>query len=153
MSQPSAERHEHERWSSSGAFLLAAVGGAVGLGNIWRFPYIAGENGGGAFVLIYLGCIIFIGVPLMMAELLMGRRGGQSPVTTMGILAREAGQSQAWRLVGWLGVITPLLAITFYGVVAGWGIAYVLKTASGLFTGAGLRRRGRALPSIASRHS
>lgn len=70
-------------WSSRMAFILAAAGSAVGLGNIWKFPYITGENGGGAFVLIYLACIFLIGVPVLIAETMIGRRGGQSPVATM----------------------------------------------------------------------
>ena len=73
----------HGQWSSRFAFILAATGSAVGLGNIWKFPYIAGENGGGAFVLVYLLCIAVIGIPIMMAEVMIGRRGRQSPVNTM----------------------------------------------------------------------
>ena len=86
----------HGQWSNRLAFILAATGSAVGLGNIWKFPYIAGENGGGAFVLVYLLCIAVIGVPIMMAELLLGRRGRSSPISTMTRLAREEGSSPAW---------------------------------------------------------
>ena len=68
----------HGEWTGRWAFILAATGAAVGLGNIWKFPYIAGENGGGAFVLVYLGCILLIGVPVMMAEIIIGRRGRQN---------------------------------------------------------------------------
>ncbi len=83
----------HGQWSSRWAFVLAATGSAVGLGNIWKFPYITGENGGGAFVLVYLVCIALIGIPIMMAEVMLGRRGRQSPVNTMQMLAVEAGHS------------------------------------------------------------
>ena len=73
----------HEKWSSRRAFLLAAIGSAIGLGNVWRFPYITGVNGGGAFVLIYCACILIIALPLLMAEIAIGRRGGESPIRTM----------------------------------------------------------------------
>ncbi len=125
----------HETWSSRLAFLLAAVGAAVGLGNIWRFPYLAGENGGAAFVLIYLACIAFVGVPLLIAELMMGRRGRMSPVNTMTVLARQEGRSPHWRKAGWLAVITITLAGSFYMVVAGWVLAYVPLAAGGAFSG------------------
>ena len=79
----------HGQWSSRIVFILAATGSAVGLGNIWKFPYITGENGGGAFVVVYLLCIAAIGIPIMMAEIMLGRRGRQSPINTMAALARE----------------------------------------------------------------
>lgn len=125
----------HETWSSRTTFLLAAIGAAVGLGNIWRFPYLAGENGGSAFVLVYIGCVVLIGIPILIAELMMGRRGRLSPVNTFGALARDEGQSRHWRKAGWLSVITITLAGTFYMVVAGWVLAYVPLAASGSFDG------------------
>ena len=85
----------YETWSSRWTFILAAAGSAVGLGNIWKFPYIAGENGGGAFVLIYLVCICLLSVPIMMAEVLMGRWGRSSPIHTMYKLADEIKASRA----------------------------------------------------------
>ena len=85
----------HGQWSSRWAFILAATGSAVGLGNIWKFPYITGENGGGAFVLVYLLCIACIGVPLMMAEVMLGRRGRQNPVNSLSSLAHEEKQHPA----------------------------------------------------------
>ncbi|MDP0941177.1 hypothetical protein Q6253_28485, partial [Klebsiella quasipneumoniae] len=88
-----------QQWSTRLAFVLAAAGAAVGLGNIWKFPYIAGENGGGAFVLVYLACIAVLGLPLLMAEVLIGRRGQQNPVNSMGALAQEAGASPLWKNV------------------------------------------------------
>jgi NSS family neurotransmitter:Na+ symporter len=125
----------HGEWSSRLAFILAATGSAVGLGNIWKFPYIAGENGGGAFVLVYLACIAVIGIPIMMAEVLIGRRGRQSPVNTMRTLATEAHASRAWVLLGWAGVLAGFLILSYYSVIAGWALAYVFRTGSGLFTG------------------
>ena len=123
-------------WSSRWVFFLAATGSAVGLGNIWKFPYITGENGGGAFVLVYLGCILLIGIPLLMAEVMIGRRGRQNPDGAVARLAREAGVSPHWHTVGWLGGFTGFLILSFYVVVAGWALAYVPTTLSGSFTGA-----------------
>ena len=126
----------HGQWSSRWIFILAATGSAVGLGNIWKFPYIAGENGGGAFVLVYLLCIAAIGIPIMMAEVLLGRRGRQSPINTMKTLAKEEGRSKAWALLGWSGVLAGFLILSYYSVIAGWGLAYVLNAGSGAFTDA-----------------
>jgi NSS family neurotransmitter:Na+ symporter len=125
----------HGQWSSRLAFILAATGSAVGLGNIWKFPYIAGENGGGAFVLVYLVCIAVIGIPIMMAEVMIGRRGRQSPINTMRALATEAKTSRVWVLLGWSGVLAGFLILSYYSVIAGWALAYVFRTGSGLFTG------------------
>jgi NSS family neurotransmitter:Na+ symporter len=125
----------HGQWSSRLIFVLAATGSAVGLGNIWKFPYIAGENGGGAFVLVYLGCIAIIGIPIMMAEILLGRRGRQSPINTMAALAEECGCNPRWSWLGWLGVAAGFLIMSFYSVVAGWALAYVLEGLSGNFHG------------------
>ena len=109
----------HGQWSNRWMFILAATGSAVGLGNIWKFPYITGENGGGAFVLVYLVCIALIGLPIMMAEILMGKRGRESPVGSVTSLAEEAGAPRAWRLVGWAGVVTGFLILSYYSVIAG----------------------------------
>lgn len=126
----------HEYWSSRLVFVLAATGSAVGLGNIWKFPYIAGENGGGAFVLVYLLCVFIIGLPLMMAEVLIGRRGGQSPIRSYVILAEREQRSRGWQVAGWSAVLTSLLILSFYSVIGGWAIAYVPYTARGFFDGA-----------------
>ena len=123
-------------WSTRLAFIFAATGSAVGLGNIWKFPYITGENGGGAFVLVYLFCIALIGVPIMMAEILLGRRGRQSPINTMRDLAKEAGAKPYWRWLGWLGVIAGFLILSYYSVIAGWAMAYFVRVSTGLFEGA-----------------
>ncbi len=125
----------HGVWSSRMAFVLAATGSAVGLGNIWKFPYIAGENGGGAFVLVYLACIAIIGIPIMMAEVMLGRRGRQSPINTMRTLAQEAGAHRAWVWLGWAGVLAGFLILSYYSVIAGWALAYVFRFASGVFSG------------------
>lgn len=124
------------RWSSRWLFVLAAAGSAVGLGNIWKFPYIAGENGGGAFVLIYLVCIALVGIPIMISEVLMGREGRSSPIHAMRILAKKAGRSPRWALLGWLGVVTGFLILSYYAVIAGWALNYVWLTAHGTFDGA-----------------
>ncbi|WP_353570830.1 sodium-dependent transporter [Candidatus Albibeggiatoa sp. nov. BB20] len=124
----------HGQWSSRLAFILAATGSAVGLGNIWRFPYITGENGGGAFVLVYLACIFLIGLPVMMAEVMLGRKGRHSPINTMSILARENNRSQAWQLIGWSGVIAGFLILSYYSVIAGWSLAYIPRLAMGTFS-------------------
>ena len=115
----------HGTWSSRWTFILAATGSAVGLGNIWKFPYMAGDNGGGAFVLIYLACIFVIGIPIMLGEIMIGRRGRSSPANTMRFLAKEAGTSQAWTLLGATGALAGLLILSFYSVAAGWAMAYV----------------------------
>ncbi len=125
----------HGHWSSRMAFILAVTGSAVGLGNIWKFPYIAGQNGGGAFVLVYLICVIVIGMPVMMSEILIGRRGRRNPVATMELLGREEGSSRHWRLVGALGVIAGVLILSYYSVIAGWTLSYIGKSVTGTFTG------------------
>jgi NSS family neurotransmitter:Na+ symporter len=126
----------HGHWSSRMAFILAVTGSAVGLGNIWKFPYLAGVNGGGAFVLVYLLCVIGIGMPVMMSEILIGRRGRRNPVATMGLLGEEEGSSRHWRFVGSMGVLAGILILSYYSVIAGWTLAYTWKSAIGTFSGA-----------------
>ena len=126
----------HGQWSNRWAFVLAATGSAVGLGNIWKFPYITGENGGGAFVLIYLLCVAAIGIPIMMAEVMLGRRGRQSPINTMRVLAEESRQNPAWQLLGWSGMVAGFIIISYYSVIAGWALAYVFRAGAGVFEGA-----------------
>lgn len=125
----------HGLWSNRLTFILAATGAAVGLGNIWKFPYIMGQNGGGAFVLVYLLCILLIGIPVMMSEVLIGRRGRQSPGLSVKTLAIEAKASTRWQVAGWSGLIASYLILSFYAVIAGWALYYVFKTASGVFVG------------------
>ncbi len=126
----------HGLWTSRWAFIMAATGSAVGLGNIWKFPYMTGENGGGAFVLVYLLCIFLIGVPIMMAEVMLGRRGRRNPVDTMKHLAAEAGHSQLWKFLGWMGIAAGFLILSYYSVIAGWAISYIFTTGAGTFTDA-----------------
>jgi NSS family neurotransmitter:Na+ symporter len=126
----------HGHWSSRIAFILAVTGSAVGLGNIWKFPYIAGQNGGGAFVLVYLFCVVLIGMPVMMSEVLIGRRGRRNPVTTMALLGEEEGGSRHWWLIGLMGVLAGILILSYYSVIAGWILAYVFKSVTGVFAGA-----------------
>ncbi len=122
-------------WSSGTAFMLAAVGAAVGLGNIWKFPYVAGVSGGGAFVLIYVACVIFVAIPVLIGELLIGRCGNGSPPVAMRKVAEDAGVSRQWSIVGFMGMIVGYLIATYYSVIAGWTLAYILKAANG-FDGA-----------------
>lgn len=124
-----------EQWSSKWAFILAATGAAVGLGNVWRFPYMAGSNGGSAFVLVYLLCVIIIGLPIMIAEILIGRRAKQNPVSALETLAKESGHTKKWGLLGWWGALALLLVLSFYSVVSGWSIAYLFRSFSDTFSG------------------
>jgi len=140
----------HGQWSSRLMFILAATGSAVGLGNIWKFPYITGENGGGAFVLVYLACIALVGIPIMMSEVLIGRRGRQSPINTMRTLAHEESRHGFWQIVGWGGVVAGFLIISYYSVIAGWALAYVFRAAGGLFTGVTAESAGSLFANLVS---
>jgi len=126
---------KHEKWSSSTVFILATVGAAVGLGNLWRFPFVAGQNGGAAFVIIYVGFVLLLGLPVMMAELAMGRRGRGSPIASMRKLAIEAGASRSWMSIGWVSISIPLVGMSYYSIVAGWSVDYVIKAAVNAFDG------------------
>lgn len=126
----------HGHWSSRLAFILAVSGSAVGLGNVWRFPYVAGENGGGAFVLVYLVCVFAIGLPVMMAEILIGRRGRRNPVATMQLLGEEESGNRNWRIVGLLGIVGGVIILSYYSVIAGWAVGYIWESAAGSFVGA-----------------
>lgn len=125
----------HEHWRSRFTFLMASVGFAVGLGNIWKFPYITGENGGGAFVLIYLLCAFSIGVPILMAEVLIGRRGQQSPNISMGNVARQENASPHWHWLGAMTMLTAFLILIIYCVIAGWVLQYLFIAITDGFTG------------------
>lgn len=122
----------HGSWVGRWTFILAATGSAVGLGNIWGFPYKAGTNGGGAFVLIYLLCILAIGIPIMISEIIIGRRSGNSPINAMRLAARDSNTTSMWQLVGWSGIIAGILILSFYSVIAGICLNYIfLAAASG----------------------
>ena len=114
----------HGQWSSRLTFILAVTGSAIGLGNIWKFPYIAGENGGGAFVLIYLVCIFIIGFPIMVSEIMLGRRGRRNPITSMKILGQEEQGNEAWKYVGLIGLMAGFIILSYYSVIAGWTLHY-----------------------------
>ncbi len=120
-------------WSSRTAFILAAVGAAVGLGNIWRFPTLAGENGGGAFVLVYIGFVLLLGAPLVLSEILLGRAGGEDAIGSVRNVAEKSNRSLSWRGLGAVQIIAGFLILSFYSVVAGWVINYVLASGSDWF--------------------
>jgi NSS family neurotransmitter:Na+ symporter len=125
----------HGTWSSRLGFLFATIGFSVGLGNIWRFPWLAGENGGGAFVLVYLVCVLGLVVPLAIGEFLIGRRGRLSPAASLATLARAEGKSEAWRWGGTIAILSAFGIGTFYCVIGGWTLAYAWKALSGALTG------------------
>ncbi|CAN8141471.1 Transporter [uncultured Thiomicrorhabdus sp.] len=122
-----------ESWSSQTVFILAAIGSAVGLGNLWKFPYITGENGGGAFVLVYLACILLIGLPVLLSELILGRAGQANPVQAMANLAKTHNATRLWWLLGLNGVLAGALILSFYSVIAGWAVAYFISSVQGDF--------------------
>ena len=129
MSEPRGE------WSGKLGFILAAAGSAVGLGNLWKFPYICYENNGGAFVLIYIAAVILVGFPIMMAEILLGRRARKNPVGTFATLAAGRRGAALWPGVGLLGVLTGFIILSYYSVVAGWTIRYIFMAISGQLAG------------------
>lgn len=134
----------HGGWTSRWVFILAATGSAVGLGSIWKFPYMTGVYGGGAFVLVFLACIALIGLPVMLAETLIGRRARQSPANALRELAVAAGRTPVWSWAAFAGMITALLILSFYSVVGGWSLDYILGVGRGDFQGA-TAERGAAL--------
>ncbi|MEK8081337.1 sodium-dependent transporter [Pseudomonas sp. XK-1] len=138
----------HGAWASRWVFILAATGSAVGLGNIWKFPYMTGMYGGGAFVAMYLLCIVLVGVPIMLAETLIGRRGRQSPVNAMKSLALEAGASKHWSLAALVGLVAALLILSFYSVVAGWSLDYIFGMGRGDFRGISAEGAGAAFGGL-----
>ena len=119
----------HGAWIGKWTFILAATGSAVGLGNIWGFPYKAGTNGGGAFVLIYLMCILMIGVPIMISEIIIGRRAGNSPINAMKRTALDSNSTSLWKFVGWSGITAGILILSFYSVIAGICLNYIFIAA------------------------
>ena len=119
---------ERGKWGTRIGFILAAAGSAVGLGNIWKFPYITGVYGGGAFVLVYLGFILIVGLPIMISELIIGHRAEKNPV---GAFRELAGKKSLWQSVGWLGVASGFVILSFYSIVAGQAMAYIFKSIAG----------------------
>lgn len=123
-------------WKGRLTFIMAASGSAVGLGNIWKFPYVTGENGGGAFFLVYLFCVVGFGIPLLMAEIGIGRATRKNALDAYGDLSQRAGRHSAWRWTGGVAILTSFLVLSFYTVVAGWCLYYFWLTVTGEFSAA-----------------
>ena len=138
----------HPTWSSRIGFLLAAIGAAVGLGNIWKFPYMAGTQGGGAFVLIYLATIFAIAIPVAAAELFMGRSGGGNVVHSTRQLLKKHRRGDHWHIIGWVALPASFLIMTFYAVIAGWVLAYIWRTVSGQLADVTAQTSGRTLDAL-----
>ena len=137
-----------EQWSSRWGFLLAAVGFAVGMGNIWRFPYQLGENGGGAFLILYLACALAIGLPLLITEITMGRRGGASASQSVINVAEESGRAKGWGFIGNLGIFCAFIILSYYSVLSGWTVDYLFKAAGGAFDGADAETTGAMFSAL-----
>jgi NSS family neurotransmitter:Na+ symporter len=120
-----------ESWSGRAAFIMASIGAAVGLGNIWKFPYTLGNSGGSAFVLIYVLAMLLIATPIMLSEMIIGRHARMSAPSALRKVALESGASSWWQAVGWMGQVVQLLVLSFYSVIAGWTMAYLFKSISG----------------------
>ncbi len=134
-----------EKWHSRLGFVVAAAGSAVGLGNIWKFPYITGENGGAAFLLLYLAIVFTIGLSVILAEVAIGRAG-----QTDALSAFKALGHRAWTIVGVIGLLVAFLILSFYAVIAGWTIAYVVKSADGAFNGEDIGAIGNSFVAFIS---
>jgi len=126
-----SETSHSKTWSSNYLFLLASIGSTVGLSNIWKFTYLAGENGGGAFVLVYIASLVLMGIPILTAEMLIGKRGGQSMIGTFAVLQRRDGLHPGWKYFGWTAMITVFLILSFYCVIAGWTLDYTVSSLFG----------------------
>ena len=140
----SFQQHKRRGWGSRWSFVAATAGATIGLGNLWKFSYLAGDNGGSAFVLVYILCVLLVGLPIMIAEAVLGRRGRTDPVTTIKDISIEAGASRWWQAIAWLGLLAGLLILSYYTVIAGWGMAYVGKMLSGEFSAASVRLAGES---------
>ena len=123
---------KREQWGTKLGFILATTGSAVGLGNIWKFPYIVGENGGGAFVLVYLGCILLIGIPVFMSELFIGQKGQSNVIDSFAKLDKKG---SPWQICGWMMFISPILVLSFYSVVGGWCLDFAFNSLMNRFSG------------------
>jgi neurotransmitter:Na+ symporter, NSS family len=127
-------RRLREHWGSRLGFLMAAAGSAIGLGLLWKLPYVTGKQGGGLFLLLYLGALIIVGVPVYIGELILGRSAQRGAV---GIFAEMSPHKPIWRMAGWLGVIGSFVILSYYSVVAGWGLNYLTMSFAGAFQGRG----------------
>lgn len=128
-----------EHWSSKIGFVLAAIGSTVGLGLLWKFPYTIGQNGGGLFLIFYFFCLFIIGIPLFIGEIVLGRHSNRAAV---GAFETVAGKGTNWTVGGWLGVLASFLIMSFYSVIAGWGLSYVLMSLNGFYVGKSLDEVG-----------
>jgi NSS family neurotransmitter:Na+ symporter len=126
--EDNSQKGQRVLWASRMGFIFAAAGSAVGLGNIWKFPYITGVNGGGAFVLVYLACILAIGVPILLSEFRLGQATGTDPISAFRVLE---GKKTRWSIVGYMGVLAAFVIMSFYSVVAGWCLDFVVRSAQG----------------------
>lgn len=135
-------------WRRSWSFVAAATGATIGLGNLWKFAYLAGENGGAVFVLTYLACVILVAAPVLIAEVALGSRGRANPVETMQNVALEASASPWWQGIGWVSAITGLLVLSYYSVIAGWAMAYVGKMFGGEFTAGSVQLAGDGFAAL-----
>lgn len=140
----------NKTWANRWTFLLAAAGSAIGLGNIWKFPYIAGQYGGGAFVMLYLLCIAIMGVPLLMAETAIGRHTRLSPLNAIKKLTSDPGTSKLWGIIGWMGMLAGFLILSFYSVIAGWSLSYAWDIVTGAFNGMTTDQVGDAFGGLVS---
>ena len=131
----SGRKSVHERWSSSGIFVLAAGGATIGFNNFWQFPQLLVQYGGGAYLIVYLLCVLAIGVPMLMVEFALGRSGRASPINTFHFLARRVRADPAWVVIGVMGVLSVFLILSYLSVIAGWVIAYTLRAGLGVFSG------------------
>jgi NSS family neurotransmitter:Na+ symporter len=143
-----AGTNEQRRWSSNLMFLAAAVGSAVGISNVWKFTYVAGENGGGAFVLVYVCAIAFVALPALIAEFLIGRRGGASVVKTMDELRDRDGISPLWRYYGQMAAIGAFIALSFYSVIAGWTLDYFFHAVTKGYAGITAKQTAASLGEL-----
>ena len=136
-----------EHWGSRFGFIMATLGSAIGLGILWKFPYTVGENGGGLFLLTYFICLIVVGIPLFMAELILGRSTQRAAV---GAYAALDTKERGWRAIGWFGVLASFLIMSFYSVIAGWGISYILMSLSGFYQDLSTVEVSRAFQELSS---
>ena len=131
----SADAAQRPAWSSSVAFYLVTVGASVGLGSIWRFPYLAGTSGGSAFILVFVAACLLIATPLLVAEFILGRRSRRSPPEAAAVVARESGRTPGWNAIGILGTVGAFVVMTYYTLIAGWVMAYTWRCANGSLSG------------------
>lgn len=131
-----------EHWGSRFGFVMAAIGSAIGLGILWKFPYTVGENGGGLFLLTYLVCLLIVGIPLFIGELIMGRSSERASV--------GAFQGSQFKIGGWFGVLASFLIMSFYSVIAGWGMSYVLMSLTGFYQGLSVSEVGDVFDKLSS---